>query len=101
MAIKSISENASKDNKYKIIVLYQDLSDENIKRISSLETEGFEIKFVYMKDGLETITDRAENKLRCDYFTLTIYFRLFIPEMFPEYDRSITNELKRNEKKGI
>ena len=89
VAIKSITENASKNNNYKIIVLYQDLSDENIKRISSLATEGFEIKFIYMKEGLETITDRAENKLRCDYFTLTIYFRLFIPEMFPEYDKGI------------
>lgn len=42
-----------------------------------------------MKDGLESITDRVENRLRCDYFTLTIYFRLFIQDMFPEYDKGI------------
>ena len=42
-----------------------------------------------MKKGLESITDREENRLRCDYFTLTIYFRLFIPDMFPEYDKAI------------
>ena len=89
VAIQSIIENASKENQYKIIVLHQGLTDENIKNISAFEKEGFEIKFVYMKDGLETITDRVENRLRCDYFTLTIYFRLFIPEMFPEYDKGI------------
>ncbi len=89
VAIKSIIENASKDYNYKLIVLHQELNKENMEKISSLSKEGFEIKFVYMKDGLETITDRVENRLRCDYFTLTIYFRLFIPDMFPEYDKGI------------
>ncbi len=89
VAIKSIIENSSKDYDYKIIVLHQELNDENIKKIKSLEENGFEIKFVYMKDGLECITDRIENRLRCDYFTLTIYFRLFIADMFPEYDKGI------------
>ena len=42
-----------------------------------------------MKDGMELITDRVENRLRCDYFTLTIYFRLFIPDLFPEYDKGL------------
>ena len=89
VAIQSIIENASRDYNYKIIVLHQELTEENIQKISSLAKEGFEIKFVYMKDGLESITDRVENRLRCDYFTLTIYFRLFIPDMFPEYDKGI------------
>ncbi|MCD8013824.1 MAG: glycosyltransferase family 8 protein [Lachnospiraceae bacterium] len=38
---------------------------------------------------LAGITDRTENRLRCDYFTLTIYFRLFIADRFPEYDKGI------------
>ncbi len=89
VAIKSIIDNASKDYNYKLIVIHQELNQENMDKISSLAKEGFEIKFVYMKDGLESITDRVENRLRCDYFTLTIYFRLFIPDMFPEYDKGI------------
>lgn len=35
------------------------------------------------------ITDRIENRLRSDYFTMTIYFRIFIPDMYPEYDKAI------------
>ena len=89
VAIKSIIQNASKEYNYKIIVLHQELNQENMDKISSLAEEGVEIKFVYMKDGLDSITDRVENRLRCDYFTLTIYFRLFIPDMFPEYDKGI------------
>ena len=89
VAIKSMLDNASKDYNYKIMIIYQDLNKENIEKIKSLETDNAKIEFYPMKDELELITDRDENKLRCDYFTLTIYFRLFIADMFPEYDKGI------------
>lgn len=89
VAISSIIENASKEYNYKIIIIYQELTNENIEKISKLQNDNFKIEFVYMKDTLDAITDRVENRLRCDYFTLTIYFRLFIPEMFKEYDKGI------------
>ncbi|MCC8067516.1 MAG: glycosyltransferase family 8 protein [Clostridiales bacterium] len=40
-------------------------------------------------ESLAGIVDREENRLRCDYFTLTIYYRLFIADRFPEYDKGI------------
>ncbi len=87
--ITSIIENSSKEYNYKIYLLHDNCSKENISRISKLQCEGFDIIFKEMKEGLESITDRIENRLRCDYFTLTIYFRLFIADMFPEYDKGI------------
>lgn len=89
VAIKSMIQNASKENNYRIIVLYKELNEENKAKIAKIAEENFKIDFIYMKDELKAITDREENRLRCDYFTLTIYFRLFIPEMFPEYDKGI------------
>lgn len=89
VAIKSIMVNASKKYEYEIIILHQGLSDENIKNLLCLKCDRFSIRFEYIRNGLETITDRTENRLRCDYFTLTIYFRLFIPEMFKEYNKGI------------
>lgn len=89
VALNSAVKNASSSRKYKAIILYNELSQENIEKISSLSTDNFEISFVSMGAGLESITDRMSNRLRCDYFTLTIYFRLFIPAMFPEYDKGI------------
>lgn len=89
VALHSAIENSSPDNHYKAIILHQDVSPENRRRIESLARNNFEIQFVPMQSGLESITDRMSNRLRCDYFTLTIYFRLFIPAMFPEYDKAI------------
>lgn len=88
-AILSMMENSSKEYHYKIYILHQELTDENISKIANLQSENFEIIFREMKEGMELITDRVENRLRCDYFTLTIYFRLFIADMFPEYEKGI------------
>ncbi len=88
-ALNSAIKNASKNREYKAIILIQELSEENKQKISALETENFKIMFVPMSNELEEITDRMSNRLRCDYFTLTIYFRLFIPLMFPEYNKGI------------
>lgn len=88
-ALNSAVKNSSPDRQYKAIVLYQELSEENRAKLSALAAEHFHIEFAEMKSGLESITDRMSNRLRCDYFTLTIYFRLFIPSMFPQYDKGI------------
>lgn len=89
VAIKSIEANCNKEYRYKIMVIHDGMKTENIEKISALSTKEVQIEFFEMKRKLEMITDRMSNRLRCDYFTLTIYFRLFIPEMFPEYDKGI------------
>lgn len=89
VALNSAIKNSSPDRSYRAIILHQELSEENQTRLSMLEKSNFTIEFFEMKQGLEAITDRSSNYLRCDYFTLTIYFRLFIATMFPELDKAI------------
>lgn len=89
VALLSLIENASPEYEYHIHVVYQQLSEENQQKLKALEKEGFEISFAHMEKGLEHIQNRGENLLRCDYFTLTIYLRLFLAEMFPQYDKGI------------
>lgn len=87
--INSIKKNSNTNYNYNIIIVHQELSEKNIKKLKQLENEYFKISFKEIKEGLSSITDREENRLRCDYFTLTIYLRLFIADMFPEYDKGI------------
>ncbi len=89
VALNSAIKNSSPKRNYRAIVLHQDLSEENQAKLSMLETPNFSIEFYEMINGLEMITNRRSNYLRCDYFTLTIYFRLFIAKMFPEFDKGI------------
>jgi len=89
VALSSIVRNSSKTYAYKVIVLYMKLSERNRRMLASLAAENLEIQFISMENRLDGITDCMSNRLRADYFTLTIYFRLFIPVMFPEYDKAI------------
>lgn len=88
-ALNSAVANSSPDRAYRAIVLYQKLAEEHQSRIKQLATEHFHIDFVPVQQEFQSITDRMSNRLRCDYFTLTIYFRLFIPTLFPQYDKGI------------
>ena len=95
VAIRSLASNSNDHDKYIINVLHEKLTDKQIESIKNLNNlkENVEVKLFDIKEalkkGLEQITDREENKLRRDYFTLSIYFRLFIPDIFPEYDKGI------------
>lgn len=89
VALNSAIKNSNKNRHYKAIVLHEGLSDENKKKLSALQIDNFEIELTEMKANFEALDDRMSNRLRCDYFTLTIYFRLFIPAMFPQYDKGI------------
>lgn len=88
-ALQSAIAKSSGKRNYVAIILHEKLSPENQKKLQDMATSHFKIRFKEMKSGLESITDRMSNRLRCDYFTLTIYYRLFIPAMFPEYDKGI------------
>lgn len=89
VALNSAIKNCNKNRLYRAIVLHQGLNPTNTQKLKALETENFKIEITPMKANFESLDDRMSNRLRCDYFTLTIYFRLFIPAMFPQYDKGI------------
>ena len=89
VALNSAIKNADNGRQYRAIVLHEGLSDENAAKLKALETDNFKIELTSMQANFEALDDRMSNRLRCDYFTLTIYFRLFIPAMFPQYDKGI------------
>lgn len=89
VALNSAIKNADPKRQYRAIVLHQGLNETNVAKLNALGTDNFKIELTPMKANFEALDDRMSNRLRCDYFTLTIYFRLFIPAMFPQYDKGI------------
>lgn len=84
VALKSIIDNSSADNLYKIYILNTGLAPINVKRINALTKDNFEITFVDVNVELEKIRDRLFIR---DYYTNTTYYRFFIPELFRGYDK--------------
>ena len=86
VALQSIKDNASRDFNYKIHVLHTEITEYMMREALLLEDECFKISFEDVSGYLASIGDRLPIR---DYYSKTTYFRLFIPEMFPEYDKAI------------
>lgn len=86
IALKSLIDNATDENKYQIKILYTNVSSENIKRIKKYEKENINIEFVDLNKQLEDIKEKLYTR---NYFSNTTYYRLFIPELYPEYKKAI------------
>ncbi len=86
VAISSLISNASKDYKYRIIVLNTGLKSENIEKIKKNEQEGFTIDFIDIGKHVEDIKSRFKDVY---HFSVVTYYRLFIASLFPEYDKIV------------
>lgn len=89
VALHSLMENADPQYEYTVYVIHQDMSDENMKKILGMRRDNFEIIFKQMSDTVHGISSDKVGRLRCDYSTYTIYYRLFIADMFPQYDKGL------------
>lgn len=88
VAISSLLEHANKNYNYDIIVLSSNINEENMKKIKAYEKEGVKVIFEDVKSKIENIMDDLSLRLR-DYYSLSIYYRLFIPSLFPNYKKAI------------
>ncbi len=86
VAIQSLSDHASPKNMYIIKVLYTDISEENQVKIKKYERENISIEFVDLTYYIDKIKDKLYTR---DYYSKTTYFRLFIPELYPQYDKAL------------
>ena len=86
VALQSIIENSSKEYFYSIKILYTNIEEENKKKILKYERENIKIEFVDLNYYIEDVKDKLYTR---DYYTKTTYFRLFIPNLYPQYDKVI------------
>lgn len=86
VSIQSLIDNSSEKNKYAIKILYTNVSEDNMLRIKKYEKENVSIEFVDLNSQLIEIKDKLYTR---NYFSNTTYFRLFIPELYPQYDKAL------------
>ncbi|WP_251546488.1 glycosyltransferase family 8 protein [Limosilactobacillus caecicola] len=90
VSLRSLIDHVNSNEDYVVYFLYQDLSDEHQAALRAMQTENVQVRFQQLSDELlAPIKDRQENYLRADFFTPSIFYRLFIPDLFPQYERVI------------
>ena len=88
VSIQSLIDTASVKNKYNVYVLNTGLSLENRKILKAMETHNVKIKFVDVSMKVKDIYSKLEAQLR-DYYSPSIYYRLFIASMFPRLKKAL------------
>ncbi len=86
VSLTSMIENASKNFHYNIYILHTNVCKEMQEKALELQNENFTISFEDVTDYLKSIN--AKLPIR-DYYSKTTYYRLFIAEMFKEYNKAI------------
>lgn len=86
VSIHSMISNASKEYNYHIYILHTGISSEMQAEVVKLKTDNFDISFEDVTDYLISISDKLPIR---DYYSKTTYYRLFIAEMFAQYDKAV------------
>lgn len=86
VALKSLIDNTSEENQYALKILYTSVTEENIKRIKKYEKENISIEFVDVNKQLEEIKNKLYTR---NYYSNTTYYRLFLPELYPQYEKVV------------
>lgn len=89
VTVASIKAHSNLRQNYELIVLYEVLSVENRERLGNMATGNVAIRFVQLSPELLARLAGEHRKLPWANFTLSIYYRLFIAAMFPQYDQAI------------
>jgi len=84
VALQSLIDNASINYNYSIKILHTDVKENHIKQIKKYECKNVNIEFVDLNYYIEKVKDKLYTR---DYYTKTTYFRLFLPELYPQYDK--------------
>lgn len=86
VAIKSMVNKINNEDMYKVYILTNDVQESDIVEIRSLEKDNFKVEIVDVNPKIESIKNKVALR---DYYSVSIYFRLFIPTLFPQYDKAI------------
>ena len=86
VTLTSMKKYSSPNCNYEIYILYTGELGANAELVKGLAEDNFNISFVDVSEKIELI----QSVMRCrDYYTSAIYFRLFIPDLFPQYKKAI------------
>lgn len=84
VTMKSLIEHATARYEYRMYVLHTDISAENQAAVKRMENSNCKVEFVDVRDELKKIDKKISLR---DYYSATTYYRVFIADMFPEYEK--------------
>ena len=86
VALESLSAKISENNFYEIRILFTHLNENNQKFLKKYEKDNLKVEFVNLNEKIEKIANKLYTR---DYFSMTTYYRLFLPDLYPNLDKAL------------
>ena len=86
VTLRSIIDHSSRDYHYTIYILTSDLTDYTFERLAKMKDPNYDIKFVNVQEQLKKVGGKLFTR---DYYTNATYYRIFIQNLFPQYDKAL------------
>lgn len=87
--LKSMVKNSSDNNTYDIIILHTDISDKSYEILKKIcNKENFSIRLFNISEYMDSYNINHSSYLSVN-FHISVFYRLFIPDIFKDFDRII------------
>ena len=87
VTLLSIKETRDTTRAYDLRVLHTGIAEASVRRLTqAFDEEDFHLTFHDISATVQTLCDRFHTR---DYYTKSTYYRLFIPNLFPELSRAL------------
>lgn len=86
VTIRSLIDHTNSNYQYELHVLHTDISQENQEKVKAMEQSNITIDFHDVSEEQAKIEKKLVLR---DYYSNTTYYRIFIADMFPEYDKTL------------
>ena len=88
VALKSLSDHASDEYTYDVKILSSEFSEDNVKALRKMVKPNIEVEFCCVEKLIAPLRHALKVRLR-DYYSESIYYRIFIPQLFPDLKRAV------------
>ena len=85
VVIKSLIENANKNFLYAVKILHKNITNLNQKKLQLLNCDICNIELINISKFLTS--EMKEKFATRDYYTIETYFRVLLPDIFPDLDK--------------
>lgn len=90
VALNSLIQATPAGDHYQVIFMHEDLTAADQAFLKGLATDQVAVDCYRIDPAvLDGIAERPGNFLRGDFYTPAIFYRLFIADLFPQYDRAL------------
>ena len=88
VAVKSLSDHASDKYSYVVNILSEGFDEDALAPLTATLKKNVVLKVHNVKEKIAGLREQLGMRLR-DYYSVSIYYRMFIPSMFEELSRAI------------